>query len=121
MLDRVIEIVLIKELLCTFKEKCLMPFRFHNSSLAVTLLLSKIILTFLAALATIAVEPKASISADSERSKLLFVAKHQGFFAEHGLTADIVQVRSGPVAISASAANEAQFISFGLLAHRSAL
>jgi NitT/TauT family transport system substrate-binding protein len=45
----------------------------------------------------------------SERSGLLFVAKDQGFFADHGLDADIVQVRSGPVAISALAANEAQF------------
>lgn len=45
----------------------------------------------------------------SERSGFLFVAKDQGFFEEQGLDADVVQVRSGPVAISAVAAGEAQF------------
>ena len=45
----------------------------------------------------------------SERAGLVFVAKDQHFFEEQGLDSDIVQVRSGPVAISALAANEAQF------------
>lgn len=45
----------------------------------------------------------------SERAGLVFVAKDQRFFEEQGLDADVVQVRSGPVAISALAANEAQF------------
>jgi NitT/TauT family transport system substrate-binding protein len=47
----------------------------------------------------------------SERAGLLFVAKDQGFFEEQGLDLDVVQVRSGPVAISALAAGEAQFYS----------
>jgi ABC-type nitrate/sulfonate/bicarbonate transport system substrate-binding protein len=45
----------------------------------------------------------------SERSGFLFVAKDQRFFEEQGLDADVVQVRSGPVAISAMAAGDAQF------------
>ena len=45
----------------------------------------------------------------SERAGIAFVAKDQHFFEEQGLDSDIVQVRSGPVAISALAANEAQF------------
>lgn len=45
----------------------------------------------------------------SERTGLFFVAKDRRFFEEQGLDADIVQVRSGPVAIAALAANEAQF------------
>jgi NitT/TauT family transport system substrate-binding protein len=47
----------------------------------------------------------------SERAGLLFVAKDQGFFEEQGLDMDVVQVRSGPIAISALAAGEAQFYS----------
>jgi NitT/TauT family transport system substrate-binding protein len=47
----------------------------------------------------------------SERAGLLFVAKDQHFFEEQGLDVDVVQVRSGPVAISALAAGEAQFYS----------
>ena len=45
----------------------------------------------------------------SERMGLFFVAKDQHFFEEHGLEADIVQVNSGPVAVAAMAANEAEF------------
>ena len=45
----------------------------------------------------------------SERAGLFFVAKDQRFFEEQGVDADVVQVRSGPVAVSALAANEAQF------------
>lgn len=45
----------------------------------------------------------------SERAGIVFVAKDQHFFEEQGLDSDVVQVRSGPVAISALAANEAQF------------
>lgn len=47
----------------------------------------------------------------SERAGILFVAKDQRFFEEQGLDVDVVQVRSGPIAISAMAANEAQFYS----------
>src|SRR3990170_1523237 len=45
----------------------------------------------------------------NERSGVLFVAKDMHFFEEQGLDAQIVQVRSGPIAVSAMAANEAQF------------
>lgn len=45
----------------------------------------------------------------NERSSFLFVAKDLRFFEERGLDAQIVQVRSGPIAVSAMAANEAQF------------
>jgi NitT/TauT family transport system substrate-binding protein len=47
----------------------------------------------------------------SERAGLLFVAKDQRLFEEQGLDVDVVQVRSGPIAISALAAGEAQFYS----------
>jgi NitT/TauT family transport system substrate-binding protein len=47
----------------------------------------------------------------SERAGLLFVAKDQRFFEEQGLDVDVVQVRSGPIAISALASGEAQFYS----------
>ncbi len=45
----------------------------------------------------------------NERSGFLFVAKDMGFFEEYGLDAQIVQVRSGPIAIAAMAAGEAPF------------
>lgn len=83
---------------------------FHNSRLAATLLLSLVLALGSTAMAASTPAKVSIIFADfSERSGLLFVAKDQGFFAEQGLDADIVQVRSGPVAISALAANEAQF------------
>ena len=47
----------------------------------------------------------------SERSGLLFVAKDQRFFEERALEAEVVQVRSGPIAISALAAGDAHFYS----------
>jgi ABC-type nitrate/sulfonate/bicarbonate transport system substrate-binding protein len=94
MLDRVIEMVLIKELLCTSRRKCVMPFRFHNSKLAATLLLSLVLAFGSTSMAASAAKKVSIIFADfSERSGLLFVAKDQGFFAEHVLDADIVQVR----------------------------
>lgn len=43
----------------------------------------------------------------NERYGVLFVAKDQHFFEEQGLEAQIVQVRSGPIAISALAAGDA--------------
>ena len=43
----------------------------------------------------------------NERYGVLFVAKDQRFFEEQGLEAQIVQVRSGPIAISALAAGDA--------------
>src|SRR2546426_5720300 len=52
----------------------------------------------------------ALVSADfSERAGLFFVAKDQRLFEEQGVDVDVIQVRSGPVAISAVAAGEAQF------------
>ena len=45
----------------------------------------------------------------SERMGLLFVAKDQHFFEEQGLDMDLVQVNSGPVAVAAMAASEAEF------------
>ena len=52
----------------------------------------------------------ALVSADfSERAGLFFVAKDQRLFEEQGVDVDVIQVRSGPVAISAMAAGEAQF------------
>ena len=47
----------------------------------------------------------------SERTGLVFVAKDQRFFEELGLQAEVVQVRSGPIAISALAAGDAHFYS----------
>lgn len=49
------------------------------------------------------------VSADfSERSGLYFVAKDQHLFEAQGVDVDVVQVRSGPVAISAVASGDAQ-------------
>jgi ABC-type nitrate/sulfonate/bicarbonate transport system substrate-binding protein len=45
----------------------------------------------------------------SERMGICFVAKDQRFFEENGLEVDLVQVSSGPVAVAAMAANEAEF------------
>jgi len=45
----------------------------------------------------------------NERSGVLFVAKDQGIFHKHGLDAQVVHVRSGPVGISALAAGESHF------------
>src|SRR5512147_2533486 len=45
----------------------------------------------------------------NERTSFIFVAKDRHLFEEQGLDAQIVQVRNGPVAVSAMAANEAQF------------
>jgi ABC-type taurine transport system substrate-binding protein len=47
----------------------------------------------------------------NERTGFVFVAKDRKFFEEQGLDAQIVQVRTGQVAVSALAANEAQFYS----------
>ena len=47
----------------------------------------------------------------NERTGYIFVAKDLRFFEEQGLEAQIVQVRNGQVAVSALAANEAQFYS----------
>jgi len=47
----------------------------------------------------------------NERTGFIFVAKDRKFFEELGLDVQIVQVRTGQVAVSALAANEAQFYS----------
>ena len=80
-------------------------------------LLSSFIVTSLIALSLVsAAEAAASdkrvaiVLADfSERVGLFFVTKDQRFFEDQGLNTDVVQVRSGPIAISALAAGEAQF------------
>jgi ABC-type nitrate/sulfonate/bicarbonate transport system substrate-binding protein len=45
----------------------------------------------------------------SERSGVLFVAKDAGIFQKHGLDAQVVNVRSGQVGMSALASGETQF------------
>jgi ABC-type nitrate/sulfonate/bicarbonate transport system substrate-binding protein len=45
----------------------------------------------------------------NERSGVLFVAKDTGIFQKHGLDAQVVNVRSGAVGLSALAAGETQF------------
>lgn len=45
----------------------------------------------------------------NERTSFIFVAKDRHFFEEQGLDLQIVQVRNGPVAVAAMAANEAHF------------
>ncbi len=45
----------------------------------------------------------------SERSGVLFVARDAGIFQKHGLDAQVVNVRSGPVGMSALASGETQF------------
>ena len=50
-----------------------------------------------------------TFAAFNERSGFLFVAKDLRFFEEQGLDAQIVQVRSSPIAISALAAGDAHF------------
>jgi ABC-type nitrate/sulfonate/bicarbonate transport system substrate-binding protein len=45
----------------------------------------------------------------NEHPSALFVAKDQGFFEEQGLDPQIVQVSSGPIAMSALAAGDANF------------
>jgi ABC-type nitrate/sulfonate/bicarbonate transport system substrate-binding protein len=47
----------------------------------------------------------------NERTGYIFVAKDMRFFEEQGLDVQVVQVRNGQVAVSALAANEAQFYS----------
>jgi ABC-type nitrate/sulfonate/bicarbonate transport system substrate-binding protein len=76
-------------------------------------------LAFALAIAFLCISPARTVGADkriaivsadfSERAALFFVAKDQRFFEEQGIDADVVQVRSGPIAISALAAGEAQF------------
>jgi ABC-type nitrate/sulfonate/bicarbonate transport system substrate-binding protein len=66
-----------------------MRFRFHNSILTATLLLLLLLAMGSMAMAATATKKVSIIFADfSERSGLLFVAKDQGFFAEHGLDAE---------------------------------
>lgn len=45
----------------------------------------------------------------NERSGVLFVAKDAGIFQKHGLDAQVVNVRSGPVGMAALASGETQF------------
>ncbi len=45
----------------------------------------------------------------SERTGVLFVAKDAGIFQKHGLDAQVVNVRSGPVGMAAIASGESQF------------
>jgi ABC-type nitrate/sulfonate/bicarbonate transport system substrate-binding protein len=80
-----------------------------NISLLVALLFS---LCGLAGSIAHAVAPQKIVFAFAgvnERYGCLFVAKDQHFFDEQGLDLQIVQMRSGPIAISAMAAGEAHF------------
>jgi NitT/TauT family transport system substrate-binding protein len=82
--------------------------------LYVALVVGLMIISFAVSFANAAVPTKkvTLVFADfSERAGLFFVAKDQRFFEEQGLDVDVVQVRSGPIAISALAAGEAQFYS----------
>ena len=45
----------------------------------------------------------------SERSGVLFVASDAGIFHKHGLEAQVVNVRSGPVGMAALASGDSQF------------
>ena len=45
----------------------------------------------------------------TEREAVLFVAHDQGFFRKYDIQAEIVDVRSGSIAIAALAAGESQF------------
>jgi NitT/TauT family transport system substrate-binding protein len=72
-----------------------------------------LVLTILHAAAVEAATPLQKIvfvfAGFNERSGFIFTAKDLHFFEEQGLDAQIVQVRNGQVAVSAVAANEAQF------------
>ncbi len=82
----------------------------YRARIAAGLFLSIVLALTSTALAASANKKVSIIFADfSERTGLFFVAKDQRFFEEQGVDADIIQVRSGPVAIAALAANEAQF------------
>ena len=81
-------------------------------SLLKVLSLSWTILFFLPLLVYAASAPQRvvfSFGGFNERSGVLFVAKDQGIFHKHGLDAQVVHVRSGPVGISALAAGESHF------------
>src|SRR5215831_11202556 len=45
----------------------------------------------------------------SERDGVVYVAQDQGFFKKYGLDVSFVQVRNGPVAMSALSSGETQF------------
>lgn len=82
----------------------------YRARIAAGLFLPIVLALTSTALAASANKKVSIIFADfSERTGLFFVAKDQRFFEEQGVAADIIQVRSGPVAIAALAANEAQF------------
>ena len=75
-----------------------------------------VVLLFLTILQAAAIEAAAPLqkivfvfAGFNERSGFIFTAKDMHFFEEQGLDAQIVQVRNGQVAVSAVAANEAQF------------
>lgn len=75
-----------------------------------------VVLLFLPILQAAAIEAAAPLqkivfvfAGFNERSGFIFTAKDMHFFEEQGLDAQIVQVRNGQVAVSAVAANEAQF------------
>ena len=73
------------------------------------------LLFFFAASAAAAPKKKVVVTfADfSERTTALFVAQDRGFFTEQGLDAELVQIRSGPVSMSALATGETQFYGSG--------
>jgi NitT/TauT family transport system substrate-binding protein len=91
-----------------------MPMRTRRS-IIVASILAVFILFFIAASAAAAPKKKIVVTfADfSERTTALFVAQDRGFFAEQGLDAELVQIRSGPVSMSALATGETQFYGSG--------
>ena len=87
----------------------------NRRSLIVASILAVFLLFLIAASAAAAPKKKVVVTfADfSERTTALFVAQDRGFFAEQGLDAELVQIRSGPVSMSALATGETQFYGSG--------
>lgn len=91
------------------KEATMLNHRTLRSALAVWFLIGFLFPISLAQAAAPLKKVVITFAAFNERSSFLFVAKDMRFFEEQGLDAQIVQVRSGPIAISALAAGDAQF------------
>ena len=77
------------------------------------LLVSLMVVCIVGPVSGIAASPSAKVvftfGGLNERSGVLFVAKDAGIFQKHGLDAQVVNVRSGPVGMAALASGETQF------------
>lgn len=77
------------------------------------LLVTLILVSTIGPVSGIAASPSAKVvftfGGLNERSGVLFVAKDAGIFQKHGLDAQVVNVRSGPVGMAAIASGETQF------------